>query len=276
MTHIAIVSDTHAGASDPALEEALVRDVATCGATWLVCAGDLTQRARRGQFRHAEALLARLPPALILVPGNHDQPLYDVLRRLVAPLARFRRVAGQRLEEPLVAEGIALLGLATPRRSIIVNGAVDASQHGAIGRLGATPAGLRVLVAHHPLMAAAPDQPAARGGVAALDVAARAGIDVVVAGHHHRSRVDLVRVGGRSLLALHAGTATSVRRRGEPNAWLLVHVEDGGARLVIEERTARDGRFAAARTTTAVRGADGWRLDADGDPAARAGSAGRD
>ncbi len=257
---LAIISDTHAGASDPAIEDALVEDVAACRVDLLLSPGDLTQRARRAQFRHAAGLLERLPRAAVAVPGNHDQPLYDVLRRIVAPLARFRRVVGERPEAPVVEGPLAALGLATPRRRIPVNGEVSPRQLAAIAALGGTAAQLRVLITHHPLVTPWPDLVTARGSAEAMAAAGAAGVDVVAAGHHHRSGVHVVEAGGRRILALHAGTGTSVRVRREANAWLLVEVGPHGDRLDVEVRALADGAFGCAAAHRALRDPGGWTL----------------
>ena len=91
MRTIVHVSDLHFGRVDPALLEPLHDAVHELQPDLLVVSGDLTQRARRAQFAAARDFLAGLPQPRIVVPGNHDVPLYDVARRFLAPLARFRR-----------------------------------------------------------------------------------------------------------------------------------------------------------------------------------------
>ena len=50
--------------------------------------GDLTQRARKEQFAAARDFLDAMPFPKIVVPGNHDVPLYQ-------PVRPFRPEAGQ-------------------------------------------------------------------------------------------------------------------------------------------------------------------------------------
>ena len=60
----------------------------------VVISGDFTQRARTEQFKEACEFLERLRERgheVLGVPGNHDVPLYDVLRRFLSPLTRYRR-----------------------------------------------------------------------------------------------------------------------------------------------------------------------------------------
>jgi 3',5'-cyclic AMP phosphodiesterase CpdA len=57
----------------------------------VVVSGDLTQRAKSEQFEEARAWLDTLPGPQIIVPGNHDISLYNVFRRFVLPLDRYKR-----------------------------------------------------------------------------------------------------------------------------------------------------------------------------------------
>ena len=57
----------------------------------VVVSGDLTQRARTEQFKEARRFLDSLPTPQIIVPGNHDVPLYDIFGRLLQPLDKYRR-----------------------------------------------------------------------------------------------------------------------------------------------------------------------------------------
>ena len=79
------LSDLHFGRVDEALLEPLIESVRAAKPDVVVVSGDLTQRARTGQFRDAAAFLARLPSPQIVVPGNHDVPLHNMLARFPDP-----------------------------------------------------------------------------------------------------------------------------------------------------------------------------------------------
>ena len=85
------LSDLHFGRIDPAIPPALLRAVAAAAPDLVVVSGDFTQRARVAEFEAAASFLAALPRPLLTVPGNHDVPLYDVMRRWLSPLGRYRR-----------------------------------------------------------------------------------------------------------------------------------------------------------------------------------------
>jgi hypothetical protein len=78
------------GRIDPGTLDPLLQVAREIRPDVVAISGDLTQRARRGQFRQAREFLQRLPGALIVVPGNDDVPLYDVFARFGFPLANYR------------------------------------------------------------------------------------------------------------------------------------------------------------------------------------------
>src|SRR3989440_8090724 len=91
MRKIVHLSDLHFGRVDESLVGPLVSAVNEAGPSLVVVSGDVTQRARAAQFREARAFLDRLPRPQVVVPGNHDVPLWDVLARFRSPLEKFRR-----------------------------------------------------------------------------------------------------------------------------------------------------------------------------------------
>src|ERR1044072_4380687 len=94
MTRLVHLSDLHFGAHDDRLVEAVEHAVDELKPDLVVISGDFTQRARTEQFRDACEFLSRMRDRghdVLGVPGNHDVPLYDVLRRFLSPLARYRR-----------------------------------------------------------------------------------------------------------------------------------------------------------------------------------------
>src|SRR3954471_15101812 len=91
MRKVVHLSDLHFGRIDPALPPALAEAVAQAAPDLVVVSGDFTQRAREQEFIAAAEFLQTLPTPLLAVPGNHDVPLYDVLRRWLSPLGRYQR-----------------------------------------------------------------------------------------------------------------------------------------------------------------------------------------
>jgi 3',5'-cyclic AMP phosphodiesterase CpdA len=245
---IAHLSDLHFGRHNEAVAELLLADLSRARPDLVVITGDLTQRARHRQFAAARVFLERLPRPVIVIPGNHDVPLYDVVERFVGRLARYRRYICDELQPFFGDDEIALLGLNTARSAAFSNGRISYGQAAAIKSVFAkVPADrLRILAIHHPLavpVAAGDLAPVGRAPMARRAMT-EAGVRLVLSGHYHRAfsgdlpGSDLVNDG--SILFVHAGTAISARLRGEPNSYNLLCVEPAAATCTVRSFAGKD------------------------------------
>jgi 3',5'-cyclic AMP phosphodiesterase CpdA len=259
------LSDLHFGRIAGAVLEPLQDSVAGLDPHLVVVSGDLTQRARPSQFRDARAFLDRLPGEKLVVPGNHDVPLYDLYRRFFRPLARYRRYISPDVEPEYLDDEIAALGVNTARSAVFKSGRINARQ---IARLRARlchidPGVTKIVVTHHPLDV--PERYGARQlvGRAAMAMAqlARCGADVLLAGHLHASHAGdtsaRYRIPGFAALVVQAGTASSTRGRGEGNAFNVLRIERGA--VAIERRVWDGSMFRSVSLQSFARTEDGWR-----------------
>ncbi len=152
MRTIVHLSDLHFGAADPQLVKAVIDCIAALHPDVVAVSGDLTQRARRGQFRRARAFLDALPRPQIVVPGNHDVPLYNVIARFGNPLGGFRRYITMDRYPCVADEKVAVLGANTTRSLTIKDGGLrPADVRHLSGVLDTIPASaVRIVVCHHP------------------------------------------------------------------------------------------------------------------------------
>jgi 3',5'-cyclic AMP phosphodiesterase CpdA len=262
VTTIAHLSDLHFGREDPRAVEAILADLAALAPSLVAVSGDLTQRARRAEFARARAFLARLAAPRIVVPGNHDVPLFDLPRRILAPLARFRLYVTADLAPTWEDGEVLVVGVNTARSLTWKGGRVSLAQMEALRAAfcRGDPARLHVLVAHHPFSPpeGRPREAVVGRAAAALSAISGCGLDLVLTGHLHREFTgDLAgHTLARSALALHAGSAVSRRLRGEANSYNLVRVR--GRCVEVELRVFDGTAFAPARTSRFLRTEQGW------------------
>src|SRR5581483_1328230 len=259
------LSDLHFGRVDARLLEPLARRVRQAAPHVVVVSGDLTQRAKSAQFREARRFLDTLPQPLLAVPGNHDVPLYNLWQRFVQPLAKYRRYISKEVEPAFVDDEIAVLGVNTARWAVFKGGRINSLQIARVRRrLAALDAGTtEVVVTHHPFDLPPGQSERAIVGRArlAMQAFAACGADILLAGHLHRSHVTdttaRYAIERFAALVVQAGTATSLRARGEVNSFNILHIEASRVRL---ERYSWDGGdFAPAGGDTFERTAQGWR-----------------
>lgn len=268
MKTIAHISDLHFGTERGELMLALRAELHAMRPSLVVVSGDLTQRARTRQFIAARAYLDSLPQPQLVVPGNHDVPLYDVMRRFLAPLARYRRIITAELD-PLFDDGDLLVaGLNTARSLTWQSGRISVDQIAQLqARLQASSARTKIVVTHHPFI----PPPVANAQSARIDLVGRASealkildagkVDLLLAGHLHRTYSGDTRTqypaAHRAIVGAQAGTAISRRvRHAEPNAYNRIVVD--GDTMTIDICVWNETAFAPAGRAIYRRGPDGW------------------
>ncbi len=227
------LSDLHFGKVDEALLAPLHELVHKLAPDVVVVSGDLTQRAKSEQFEQARAWLDTLPGPQIIVPGNHDISLYNVFRRFLQPLTRYKRYITDDLDPMYVDEEIAVLGVNTARSLTFKDGRVNDEQ---VDKIKEQLCGLdkkitRIIVTHHPfdLPETNDDDDLVDRAPMAMKAFADCGVDLLLSGHMHTSRAgntsERYRLSEYAALVVQAGTATSTRGRGEVNSFNVVRVE---------------------------------------------------
>ena len=260
MARLIHLSDLHFGAHDPRLVDAVAERVDEERPDLVVISGDFTQRARIEQFKEACECLDRLREAghdVLAVPGNHDVPLYDVFRRFLSPLTRYKRYIDDTLCPVHELPGVTVLGINTARSLTFSDGRISEEQLKFIRDSfeRTDPDALRVLVTHHPLFALPVGETgevkrAVGRSELALDAAADAGVDMLLAGHHHtastHSTRDLVTRAGPALV-VQAGTATSVRLRDEEQSFNRIDIDGDSVTLTLQRWNADKFESGAAQ-----------------------------
>lgn len=260
------LSDVHFGRVDAAIIEPLIKTVGVLKPDVVAVSGDLTQRARSVQFREARAFLDRLPNPQIVVPGNHDVPLYNVFSRFVQPLDKYRRYITNDLEPFYADDEIAVLGINTARSLTFKGGRVNEEQV-ALMREKLCPFDkniVKIVVTHHPfdLPEGYDDSELVGRARMAMETLADCGADVFIAGHLHVSHTGHTakryKIGDHSALVIQAGTATSTRGRGEANSFNVIRIEYPNITVERLEWQPAQASFAGDKLEVFYQESNGW------------------
>ncbi|GKS74416.1 metallophosphoesterase [Acidovorax sp. SUPP950] len=240
------LSDLHFGAHDPRVCAAVARLVKTLDVSLLVVSGDLTQRATAEQFEQAHAFIAGLGvPHRLVMPGNHDVPLFAWWERLGRAYRRYERWWGRDLEPVCDVDGFLAVGVNTTRPWRHERGSLSHAQIDAVAqRLASAPRDRwRIVVTHHPLVVHPTSDTEHRPHRAGEALARwrEAGAQLLLSGHAHEPGLAEVLPG---LWAARAGTAVSVRLRAHaPNSLVTLEcpapVRSGAEVLPARHRLTR-------------------------------------
>lgn len=248
MTSILHVSDLHFGKpAVPELIDAIEELIRERSFDVVAVSGDLSQRARAGEFLRARAFLrdAARVSRTIVVPGNHDvkwwlapvgigsqESMYDNYRRYISPdLEPVLQVPGATFVGLLTAHGVRAHTLTWNVRDIGVVGDLRRSQ---IERARAAfdeapPGTARVIVMHHnPLKGELSQRHGLVHTKRVLGAFADLGVDLVLCGHDHQEAIHYVEHTRRGTVVSTAGTVSNRSRGGRPSSLNLIDLTPTG------------------------------------------------
>jgi 3',5'-cyclic AMP phosphodiesterase CpdA len=263
------LSDLHFGGyADLAQIEALEEFLPTLGASATVVSGDLSQRARHGEFQAAHAFLQRLrrhSPVLV-VPGNHDiewwksplgvfgqTPKYRKYGRYFGELTPMLEIPGAVIAGALSSYGVAFGSLTWNLRDVAVKGHLPASETTRVAKIfaAAPPDAVRILTFHHNVL---PGGHSRRMGLANWRSAYRRllalGVDVILCGHDHHEGAGQV---GGALAVSTAGTHSFRTRGGRPSVFNLVTIDQQAVHIRHYRWQSDSRRFLTSDTNSFAR-----------------------
>jgi 3',5'-cyclic AMP phosphodiesterase CpdA len=237
LRRIVHISDLHFGWNETALVSTLCDIVTQARPDLTVLSGDFTEHATRGEFQQAGSFIAGLPKPVLMVPGNHDLPFYNLPMRVIQRLSLYREYITGDLAPFYQDDEIAVMGVDTARIWPIRGGSISSGQVRDVERRLCPLTHLtRVLVTHHPfdLPPQFQERYLVKNGERALGSLACC-LDLLLAGHMHVGAsghvADRFDTPNGALVFSQAGTAISKRYKGERNSFNVIEVESPHLRV---------------------------------------------
>lgn len=233
-TRLFHVSDVHFGVENREALEHVAKAIRDERPDALVCTGDVTQRAKHSEYAAAAEWFAGLGVPVVLEPGNHDMPYYNLLERFSDPYRRFRRLdsaVGSRFEnDDVVLVSLKSTVRAQPRfpwsDGIVTKRSLERTL-AELRELSGDPRHV-IVTAHHPLLG--PKEDAGNptiGGDRAFAALASAGADAIMTGHVHRPFDETREMAGASMRMIGAGTLSTRLRHGAPPSYRVLNCRRG-------------------------------------------------
>jgi 3',5'-cyclic AMP phosphodiesterase CpdA len=244
VTSIFHISDLHFGhPAVPEQFESIEQMIANGKFDVVAISGDLTQRARAGEFQRARAFIryAETLSRVIVIPGNHDVTWWRAplgLRSEHLLHQKYRRYISEELEPVLRVNGAVFVGVNTAQgvtrrtltwnlRDISIIGDVRRDQ---IDRARAEfekslPGDARVIVMHHnPVKGELSGRHGLKNTRKVLGAFAEIGVDLVLCGHDHQEAVHYIEHTKKGTVISTAGTVSNRSRGGRPSSVNIIGV----------------------------------------------------
>jgi 3',5'-cyclic AMP phosphodiesterase CpdA len=253
------VSDLHAG---PPFNASIAVQVAQQAhqlrPDLTVISGDLVQRADfPSQWHIITSYLASLPQPQLVVPGNHDVPLFNGFERLFSPLRAYAHYISPDMNPVFERPGLVVAGACSAHGLTLAGGRLSKLQLAALERIFARFGAdtCKIAVFHHQVIKPPRSKHSSRlsnadDTVRLLD---RWGVDMLLCGHLHfphvESTLGLLPGLQRGTIVCQSGTTTSRRGRATErgrNSFQLIEVERSAICITSYHYHPNEGHFVPA------------------------------
>ena len=241
------VSDLHFGRpAVPAQIEAIEAIIQNEKFDVVAISGDLSQRARSGEFQRAAVFLrdAQKVSKTIVVPGNHDvawwhapfgvgrkDKLYENYSKFISSdLEPVLRCPGATVVGLNTSHGVTLRTLTWNVRDISIIGDIRREQFrkAEIAFNQSPPADARIVVMHHnPVKGELSQRHGLKRTKKILGAFAAMGVDLILCGHDHQESVHYIEHTKKGTVISTAGTVSSRSRGGRPSSVNVIRILPG-------------------------------------------------
>ena len=217
------LSDIHFGLEDNRALDWVIEEIADRRPDAVAITGDLTMRARHGEFEAATRWIRSLDVPVTVEIGNHDMPYFNPLERFLTPYKRFEGMQDL-VEKEIDLPGLAIVPLKTvrrwqPRLNWSKGWVTDAALERCLTAIDRLPTGTKAVVTvHHPLREVGTQGTAlTKNGQKALNALAKRQVLAVLSGHVHDAFDIMEETVHGSVRMIGAGTLSQRVRSTPPS-----------------------------------------------------------
>ncbi|WP_035918585.1 metallophosphoesterase family protein [Legionella fairfieldensis] len=221
------ISDLHFGLHNPAIIEPFLEDISLLKPDIIIISGDLTQRAKPEQYKQLLKFLQCLPALLLIVPGNHDIPLYNPFSRFLCPFKRYTDSISPLLDAGFTNKEVNILGVNSATPYQIKDGVLNRRALRRIkNHFSSSQEQLNIVFFHHNIQYFSGMHQPLNNAETFLNYLKESPIHIVCTGHLHYANLKLINKnhGGQCVL-LHAGSLLCPRTADGKNSFYLIHTE---------------------------------------------------
>ncbi|HCA89604.1 MAG: 3',5'-cyclic-nucleotide phosphodiesterase [Legionellaceae bacterium] len=242
---IAHISDLHFGMNLPVVINAFCEDIKQVAPDIILISGDVTHRAKAAQFKLFKQFLQKLPGKILVVPGNHDMPLHNIIMRWIKPFYRYDRYIKKYYGATWQSSKLNILGINSAIPYYFKGGHLSDDKFALIDKFFKEKnAELNILFFHHNIDDIYRLHHPLHNNQAFLDYLKQSNIDIVCTGHLHHAHISLIEKDDHhSCVVLHAGSLCCTRTRDHLNSYYVLNQD--GLNCTIEQRAFSDNHFVA-------------------------------
>lgn len=223
------ISDLHFGKEDSKLIPILLESITALNPDLVLVSGDLTQRAFATQFLAAKNFLDEINFPKLIIPGNHDIPLFNLFKRLLDPFADYRKYISSELHQKYINDEVAILGVNSVFPFSGKNGRLSKEELERIKSFFKINRNLiKILMTHHNFVELPDMHPVLLNKDEILEVLAECQINIVLSGHLHVPYLEKVIMNtpkDHAIYFITAGTAISNRLRNAVNSFNYLEID---------------------------------------------------
>ena len=217
------ISDLHFGMNKEELIEPFLNSLKRIQPDLIVISGDLTQRATKEQYGLFTNFVKKLPGIILIVPGNHDIPLYphQLFIRMFSPFKYYKRYVHSELTTQFENDEVRILGVNSVNPYRVTKGRLSEDTMQKIETYFSKPfSGLNILFFHHNFDLMEGTHKPLENYEEFINYLRKSPINIVCAGHSHYANINLIeKYNKQSCVFLHAGSLLCTRTKDGFNSY---------------------------------------------------------